>query len=67
VNPAQINEARDWIRSAHPNLEQIEQRADAEKHRRYSLGSLTGAATFSIPDENLLRQEFGLVAHESLR
>ena len=30
VNPEQINEARDWIRSADPSLDQIEQRADAE-------------------------------------
>lgn len=30
VNPAQINETRDWIRRAEPSLEQIEQRADAE-------------------------------------
>jgi hypothetical protein len=26
----EINEARDWIRSADPPLEQIEQRAEAE-------------------------------------
>jgi len=30
VNPEQINEARDWIRSADPSLDQIEQRAGAE-------------------------------------
>jgi hypothetical protein len=30
VNPTQINEARDWIQSADPSLEQIEQRAGAE-------------------------------------
>jgi len=30
VNPAEINEARDWIRSADPSLNQIEQRADTE-------------------------------------
>jgi len=30
VNPDQINEAREWIRSAEPSLDQIEQRADAE-------------------------------------
>jgi hypothetical protein len=30
VNPEQINEAHDWIRSANPSLDQIEQRADAE-------------------------------------
>lgn len=30
VNPDQINEARDWIRSAEPSLEEIEQRANAE-------------------------------------
>jgi hypothetical protein len=30
VNPAEVNEARDWIRSADPSLEQIEQRASAE-------------------------------------
>jgi hypothetical protein len=29
VNTTQVNEARDWIRSAEPSLEQIEQRADA--------------------------------------
>jgi Protein of unknown function (DUF1353) len=28
----EINEARDWIRSADPPLEQIEQRAEAESH-----------------------------------
>jgi hypothetical protein len=31
VNPAQINQARDWITSADPTLDQIEQRADAER------------------------------------
>jgi len=30
VNPAQINQARDWIQRAEPSLEQIEQRAEAE-------------------------------------
>jgi uncharacterized protein DUF1353 len=30
VNPAQINEARDWISNTDPSLEQIEQRANAE-------------------------------------
>jgi uncharacterized protein DUF1353 len=30
VNPSQINEARDWISTADPSLEQIEQRANAE-------------------------------------
>ncbi len=30
VNPAEVNEARDWIRSADPSLNQIEQRADTE-------------------------------------
>jgi uncharacterized protein DUF1353 len=30
VDPAQINEARDWISSTDPTLEQIEQRANAE-------------------------------------
>ena len=30
VNPAQINEARDWISNTDPTLEQIEQRANAE-------------------------------------
>jgi hypothetical protein len=30
VNETQINDARDWIRSAEPSLEQIEQRADGE-------------------------------------
>jgi hypothetical protein len=30
VNPTQINEARDWIRSADPSLDQIEQRASTE-------------------------------------
>jgi Protein of unknown function (DUF1353) len=30
VNPTEINEARDWIRSADPSLEQIEQRASDE-------------------------------------
>ncbi len=29
VNPAEINEARDWIRHTDPSLEQIEQRAEA--------------------------------------
>ena len=32
VNENQIDSARDWIRSAEPSLEQIEQRADAEPH-----------------------------------
>jgi len=30
VNPAQINEARDWISNTDPTLDQIEHRADAE-------------------------------------
>ncbi|HEU0275974.1 MAG TPA: DUF1353 domain-containing protein [Candidatus Udaeobacter sp.] len=30
VNPAEINEARDWIQNSDPSLEQIEQRADKE-------------------------------------
>jgi Protein of unknown function (DUF1353) len=30
VNPTQINETRDWIRSTDPSLEQIEQRASTE-------------------------------------
>jgi hypothetical protein len=30
VNQAQINQARDWISTTDPSLEQIEQRADAE-------------------------------------
>jgi Protein of unknown function (DUF1353) len=30
VNPAQINDARDWISNTDPTLEQIEQRANAE-------------------------------------
>ncbi len=30
VNPTQINETRDWIRSTDPSLEQIEQRANTE-------------------------------------
>jgi hypothetical protein len=30
VNPAEINQARDWISSADPSLEQIEQRANTE-------------------------------------
>jgi hypothetical protein len=30
VNPDQINQARDWISSADPTLDQIEQRANAE-------------------------------------
>jgi len=30
VNPDQINQARDWITSADPTLDQIEQRANAE-------------------------------------
>src|SRR5438309_4468943 len=32
VNENEVNDARDWIRSAQPSLEQIEQRADAERH-----------------------------------
>ena len=32
VNANQINAARNWIRSAEPSIEQIEQRADAEPH-----------------------------------
>jgi hypothetical protein len=31
VNPEQINEARDWISDTNPSLEQIEQRANAER------------------------------------
>jgi Protein of unknown function (DUF1353) len=31
VNPEQINEARDWISNTDPSLEQIEQRANAER------------------------------------
>jgi len=30
VNPAQVNEAREWISDADPTLEQIEQRANTE-------------------------------------
>jgi hypothetical protein len=30
VNTADINTTRDWIRSANPSMEQIEQRANAE-------------------------------------
>ncbi|MEP7016162.1 MAG: DUF1353 domain-containing protein [Verrucomicrobiota bacterium] len=32
VNSGDVNAARDWIRSAEPNLDQIEQHADAEPH-----------------------------------
>jgi hypothetical protein len=32
VDRISIDQARDWIRSAEPSLEQIEQRADAEGH-----------------------------------
>jgi len=32
VDRVSIDQARDWIRSAEPSLEQIEQRADAEGH-----------------------------------
>ena len=32
VNPNEVGAARDWIKSAEPSLEQIEQRADAEAH-----------------------------------
>jgi Protein of unknown function (DUF1353) len=32
VNENEVNDARDWIRTAQPSLEQIEQRADAEAH-----------------------------------
>jgi hypothetical protein len=32
VVPNQINDARDWIRTADPSLDQIERRADAETH-----------------------------------
>jgi hypothetical protein len=31
VNENEVNDARDWIRRAQPSLEQIEQRADAER------------------------------------
>jgi hypothetical protein len=30
VNPSQINQARDWISTADPSLDQIEQRANSE-------------------------------------
>jgi hypothetical protein len=30
VNPTEINETRDWIQTADPSLEQIEQRANTE-------------------------------------
>jgi hypothetical protein len=30
VNPAEINNARDWIQNSDPSLEQIEQRANTE-------------------------------------
>jgi hypothetical protein len=30
VNPTEINEVRDWIRNADPNLDQIDQRADTD-------------------------------------
>ncbi len=33
VNAGQINEARDWIRSANPSLEQIEERVESEGWR----------------------------------
>jgi hypothetical protein len=32
VNENEVNDTRDWIRRAQPNLEEIEQRADAEAH-----------------------------------
>ncbi len=32
VNENEVSDARDWIRTAQPSLEQIEQRADAEAH-----------------------------------
>ena len=32
VNPAQINEAREWINDTDPTLEQIEQRANGQEH-----------------------------------
>src|SRR5439155_16738717 len=32
VNQGDINATRDWIRNSDPNLQQIEQRADAEQH-----------------------------------
>src|SRR5438105_7544384 len=32
VNENEVNDARNWIRSAQPSLEEIEQRADAEAH-----------------------------------
>ena len=32
VNSDQVNEARDWIRSTGPSLEQIEERASTEQH-----------------------------------
>jgi hypothetical protein len=30
VNPAEIDDARDWISTADPTIEQIEKRADTE-------------------------------------
>jgi len=32
VNENEVNDTRDWIRTAQPSLEEIEQRADAEAH-----------------------------------
>jgi len=32
VNPAEINDARDWISTADPTIEQIEKRANGEEH-----------------------------------
>ena len=32
VNPAEINQARDWISNTDPTLEQIEQRANGQEH-----------------------------------
>ena len=32
VNPAEINQARDWISNTDPTVEQIEQRANGEEH-----------------------------------
>jgi hypothetical protein len=46
VNENAVNDARDWIRSAQPSLEEIEQRADAR--RPLNLSFVDGRVSLAI-------------------